>query len=851
MALPEHKIWTVEDISHSIPDYIKRFIYRLPGGFICKTEGRMEVLYVSHEVLRLFECDDVEEFRFLTGGVLPGMILPEDWDRFRRARKAWADQVKGTAEEDAPDFSFTYRILTKTGKAIEVNHIGRVVSDPQMGLLSYIMIFHPDTFLLGSERDTLTRLPNGKEFYAYAGLKTAELVSRGYQGQIHYLYLNLQDFKRYNARNGYSRADNFLVYLSMLLRSEFASGFVSRLGDDHFAVFTTDGKYLTQLAAVRERLGRNEEFSEEDLKVGIYTVEDAGKAKTPSECTDYARVACNSLREDPDLSVRFYSGFVENKVKKDTYILDHFQEALEKNYIRIYYQPVIRSLNRKLAGFEALSRWVDPQYGLLNPADFIPVLEQTHQITELDFYLIDRVCAHLKELQDKGQPVVPVSFNLSRTDFKVKNVFEEVEKIRSKYGISPSLLDVELAESIVIENKEIIQEQISLFHRAGYQVWMDDFGSGYSSLNVLKDYQFDLLKIDMSFLSSFNSVSKNIIASVIRMAKSIHIHTLAEGVEKEEHEKFLSDNGCELLQGFFFDRPEPYEQAVETVLKKGIGYESAEEKEVNQKVGAVNFQMSEPFMIADFSPELTHISCVYANEGAVKLVGRIGNTIEEETNLLNEKDSILMGKMREYFIMNDRLRDGKFHPFIIAENGHLSQMFYQLVAESEHHFVVLIMMEELDSATRQSNLVHLENEVAYNLVYSCINAVQINLKNDTFVTYFPSVSFKGTAGEEYKGARQLFRVFCDTCVYPDDRERYREFADLSTVAERISATPFKMLIAQFRSKDADGKYTWKVHNFYIPHNRGEELIYTIRQSVLELDRDAADFYEKRYGKSGK
>lgn len=851
MALPEHKIWTVEDISHTIPDYIKRFIYRLPGGFICKTEGKMEILYVSHEVLRLFECDDVEEFRFLTGGILSGMILPEDWVRFLKARKAWTDRVKGTDAEDAPDFSFNYHILTKTGKVVEVNHIGRIVSDPQMGYLSYIMLFHPNTFLLGSERDPLTSLPSAKEFYAYASLKTAELVSGQFTGQIHYLYLNVRDFKRYNAKNGYSRGDNFLVYISMLLQSEFKTGFVSRLGGDHFAVFTTDEKYLSQLAAVRKRLDQSQTFPEGGLEVGVYTVGDIGNSKTPSECTDYARVACNSLRENPDLFLRFYSGYVENRVKKNAYILDHFREALEKNYIRIYYQPVIRSLNRKVAGFEALSRWVDPQYGLLSPADFIPVLEQTHMITDLDLYQIEHVCAHLKELQEKGEPALPVSFNLSRIDFKVKNVFEEVEKIRRKYGISPHLLDVELTESSVIENKEIIQEQIGLFHRAGYQVWMDDFGSGYSSLNVLKDYRFDLLKIDMSFLSSFNTVSKNIIASIIRMAKSIHIHTLAEGVETEKHRQFLTENGCELLQGFLFDRAEPYDLAVETIRKKGIGWESAEEKELNLKIGALDFQISEPFIIADFNPELTHIESLYANEEAERFVGRIGNTVEEEIRLLNEKDSILLGKMRDYFLSNDRLRDGKTHPFVVAENGHLSQMYYRLVAETEHHFVVLILMQELDDASKQSNLAMIENDVAYNLVYSCINAVKIDLKNDTFVTYFPAISFRGVPGEEYKGVREHFDGYRAKCVLEADQERYRAFTDLSTVQERISATPSKMLIAQFRSKDPDGKYTWKVHNFYIPHNWNDDVIYTIRQSVLELDKEAAAFYEKRYLKSGK
>lgn len=172
--------------------------------------------------------------------------------------------------------------------------------------------------------------------------------------------------------------------------------------------------------------------------------------------------------------------------------------------------------------------------------------------------------------------MVPVSFNLSRMDFITCDIFTEIEKLTQAYQLPPSQLRIEITESVFIKDIETVNQTLNKFRAAGYQIWMDDFGSGYSSLNVLKDYEFDTIKLDMAFLSNFTDRSKEIVKSVVDMAKHLGIHILTEGVETLEQYTFLRNIGCEMLQGFLFSKPLPYIQAIEYIEELGLTHETPE-----------------------------------------------------------------------------------------------------------------------------------------------------------------------------------------------------------------------------------------------------------------------------------
>jgi len=191
------------------------------------------------------------------------------------------------------------------------------------------------------------------------------------------------------------------------------------------------------------------------------------------------------------------------------YIIANLDNAIKNEWIKVYYQPEIRSLSGRVCGYETLARWQDPKHGMLSPAAFIGVLEEHNLIHKLDLYVIDKGCSDLALLREYGGGRdTRLSVNLSRRDFELCDIFTEVDKIRQKYQLSPEFLHIEITESAFNDDTIRISEIISCFRKAGYKVWMDDFGSGYSSLNNLKNYDFDLVKIDMAFLKNFATNQK-------------------------------------------------------------------------------------------------------------------------------------------------------------------------------------------------------------------------------------------------------------------------------------------------------------------------------------------------------
>ena len=201
----------------------------------------------------------------------------------------------------------------------------------------------------------------------------------------------------------------------------------------------------------------------------------------------------------------------------EKYVVENIAAALENNYIQVYYQPVIRTISRKLCSFEGLARWIDPEIGMIRPDQFIPVLERASKIHILDRHIIREVCKLLRNTMDVGGIPIPVSINLSRLDFSLCDIFSFVDEEVRYYKIPRDFLYIEITESIMAEQASTMIMAVNRFRDAGYQVWMDDFGSAYSSLNVLKDFSFDEIKLDMRFLSSFSQRSRRILASVIQM----------------------------------------------------------------------------------------------------------------------------------------------------------------------------------------------------------------------------------------------------------------------------------------------------------------------------------------------
>ncbi|MGN0242318.1 MAG: EAL domain-containing protein [Candidatus Weimeria sp.] len=467
------------------------------------------------------------------------------------------------------------------------------------------MLIHTD------RTDDLTGMYNRKYFIA-AAQDIVDNDKTGVEKTI--AYYDISGTRNFNHDFGFSEGDRLLIRFGEILRSVYPDRLSARFGEDHFVVLLYGDEWkntyanLTALldSYIYSRFGNHivnaADFSDDadlpdgseiqiNIKFGICNISD--RNTTVTLACDRARIACHNLK--PNEYYRIYDESLETEAKKEKYIIEHLDEAIKNDYIKVYYQPVVRSLTGELCGEEALSRWDDPEKGLLPPGDFIPVLENHMLLYRVDIYVLEQVLKDFRKKEEEGIELVPISINLSRNDFEGRDMVRIVTELVDKYGYSHNLIDVEITESAYTDSPERIKNVILGFHSAGFRVWMDDFGSGYSSLNMLQDCSFDLIKLDMLFMRNFGAKNEAIIKSVISMANRLGIDTLAEGVETEEQSRFLKKEGCDRQQGFLFDRPVPLDRVIKNYRITGC-YKYLESSQYSKYYETIsNVNMSDPF----------------------------------------------------------------------------------------------------------------------------------------------------------------------------------------------------------------------------------------------------------------
>ena len=435
--------------------------------------------------------------------------------------------------------------------------------------------------------DFLTRLPNMTYFFEKAEAEKERIQKQG--GQPVLLYIDFSGMKFFNARHGFAEGDSILQSFARMLSHTFSNENSCRIGADHFAV-------LTEEAGAEERLNRIfEKFSElyggktPPVHVGIYPYR-IEEVPVSSAC-DRAKLACSSLKGTYTSAYCYYDAELREEAYLKQYVIENFHTAIREKWIEVYLQPIVRAVNERVCDVEALARWNDPEKGVLSPASFIPVLEETGLICKLDLYMLDRVLEAIKIQSEEGFLAVPHSINISRADFDACDIVEEIRKRVDAAGVSRDRITVEITESVIGSNLEFMKEQVDRFRELGFSVWMDDFGSGYSSVEVLQNIKFDVIKFDMSFLRKMDETKerKVILTDLMRMASSLATDTVCEGVETKSQVQFLREIGCSKLQGYYYSRPIPFE-AIREMSKSSalIENENPEESDYYESIGKVN-----------------------------------------------------------------------------------------------------------------------------------------------------------------------------------------------------------------------------------------------------------------------
>ena len=414
-------------------------------------------------------------------------------------------------------------------------------------------------------KDKLTGLFSYRYFLDQCKVKIQTENPKG--GEFVYLFLNLRHFKIYNDQKGYIEGNQLLKDVGEIFRECFDEGtLLTRQSDDHFMALTNTGRIVEKVEKAAEMILERTPVVRVGLNVGACLLMDT--LYEPQVGVEKARYACTEIKNSrPKEKIIFFDKRMHEETTKAQYVATHIDEAIEKGYIKAFFQPVVWSKGRELCGVEALARWIDPKYGFLSPGVFVPVLESSNLIYKLDKEILRIVCEKIRFNLDFKLPVMPVSINFSRADFGVINLVKTINEIVDKYKIPHELIHVEITESALTKKKDLLNETLDELHANGYAVWLDDFGSGYSSLNALKDYDFDVVKLDMDFIRGFKGSSKEkaLISAMVNLAEELGMKTLCEGVETMEQAEFLESAHCGRLQGYLYGKPLSYDELVKKI----------------------------------------------------------------------------------------------------------------------------------------------------------------------------------------------------------------------------------------------------------------------------------------------
>lgn len=414
--------------------------------------------------------------------------------------------------------------------------------------------------------DDLTGLPTKDQHKAQA----AAILNLFYDKYKYaYVSCDIIDFKVFNETYGYAYGNVALKYTATMWTSCLrASELLSRTTRDHFCMLLRyeDKEELQHRIFAMLEMASDFPVDKEGgkhkaaFRCGIYLIQGNEEINKIRSRADMAR---KSLPKSLFNSIAFYdeNNLVKELEKKE--LESDIREAINNRELKVFYQPKYSILTEKIVGAEALIRWNHPKRGMVSPEEFIPICEENGYVCELDFYVLEEVCLKMKEWKDLGKNSIKISINFSRMHLSDPAFVDKLLERIDYHGLEPSMIEIELTESVAHHEISTLLAVMRKIKQVGFGLSMDDFGSGYSSLNLLREMPVDVLKLDKGFLDDCSGDSstreKRIIAHVISMAKDLEITVLAEGVETKQQKDFLKESRCDMIQGYYYAKPMPVE----------------------------------------------------------------------------------------------------------------------------------------------------------------------------------------------------------------------------------------------------------------------------------------------------
>lgn len=488
-------------------------------------------------------------------------VVESERERFKKCVEL--STIKEGLRKDKQYF-FTIHETDKTGE-VRLKRYSYIYIDERVD----IIVGAREDITEFSEKDVLTGGYNRRGFIRITERLLNEVPDRT---KYAVLFFNVKNFKAVNELFGVESGDVVLQNIfRTLTHSKLSPVITARVESDHF-VCLVENKNLDfeELTSVCDnKFVKDGKCMNLIIRCGIFYVEE--KPMKISGMIDRAKLAKRYITDEYVQPYMVYDHSMQVAYIDKAKLAGELQEGIAKEQFKVYYQPVIDTKTGKIASAEALIRWIHPDKGFISPALFIPALEENGHISELDFYVLKKVWQFINDRCENNKFVVPISVNLSWMDFydeiMMEKILKEMDRFRENGREHMARFEItETSYAAIRENRSGILESLRIKNA---KILLDDFGSGFSSFGMLQDYDFDILKIDMSFIRKIgeNPKTKSIVHSIIGMAHEIGIKTVAEGVETEEQVSFLRQSGCDYIQGYYYSKPLPEEEFVEFLEK--------------------------------------------------------------------------------------------------------------------------------------------------------------------------------------------------------------------------------------------------------------------------------------------
>lgn len=426
--------------------------------------------------------------------------------------------------------------------------------------------------------DELTGMYNSRYF-----MQRAEQRLHDSHEKYYLIYTDILNYSLYNKIFGDEKGSELLKEFSKILRelNHRDNAMYGRLFVDEFAILIPESSYdeaylIEEISTLQDKFTST--LYQLKIYVGVYAIED-NRESGKSVCLK-AKVALDTIKGDFDKILIYYDEGMLKEIQMKQRIIGEFGPALDQGQFCIYLQPQMTA-DGEVLGAEALIRWKHPKEGMIPPAAFIPVLEETSMITKLDRYVWEQAAQLLAQWKDKGQDRFYISVNVSAMDFYYIDIYEVFTSLVEKYDISPCNLKIEITETVLMSNAKKHIRVLERLRAYGFEVELDDFGSGYSSLNMLKDIVVDVIKLDMGFLDKTEQEKRqwSILSNVVHMSEELGSRIVTEGVETREQVDRLFEIGCRVFQGYYFSRP----MEAEAFIRQYIDVQKGEKDDRDQK----------------------------------------------------------------------------------------------------------------------------------------------------------------------------------------------------------------------------------------------------------------------------